>query len=480
MDKVFDNGATVIISCKFRVLVFIAQILLFLVMQSDGWCGNGVRLVFTGDIMLSRNVSREIDIRKTSPWIHLKSMLQSADLLFGNFEGAVADSVIDSASKVSSMTFSIPSSYVQMISEAGFTALSVENNHNMDLGPAGRIRTIQTLTHAGISAIDFEHSPRFFRFHETVIAIIAVNLIPGKDHRCQKIPSIPLGQKIRLAKNLADLVILSVHWGSELLEWPNNGQREAAHWLIGQGADMIIGHHPHVIQQPEIIDGKPVFYSLGNHVFDQKYPGTKEGLVVECTIQNGILSCTCLKTRTAPNSFFPEIADTVNFELGALKIREPAEVSGFTVKAAPTQTQSLGEIIIEGFQEGKRVWQTKPIPMVSIEFARLDGEKDYIFSLERHYSNMDHETGLRPYVYSVTRNGLVARWRGSALAWPLHDAVIMPGKEQFLCVIHRGDSFILPDEKNTRVRFATYQWNGFGFSGTDDSAICNECQVLLN
>jgi len=57
-------------------------------------------------------------------------------------------------------------------------------------------------------------------------------------------------------------------------------------------ADIIIGSHPHVIQQPEIVEGKPVFFSLGNHLFDQKYPATKEGLIVDIRIRDGFLNVT--------------------------------------------------------------------------------------------------------------------------------------------------------------------------------------------
>jgi|WetSurMetagenome_2_1015567.scaffolds.fasta_scaffold06661_4 hypothetical protein len=478
MDKTHDNGATVIIPGNFRILVFITSILLFLLIQIDGWCGREIRLVFTGDIMLSRNVKQEIDNRQLSPWIHLKSRFHAADLLFGNLEGTVADTIITQAGPSSSMTFSVPSSYIQFIKEAGFTALSIENNHNMDLGCAGRDRTIRLLSGSGINAVDFENSPQFFRFDETVIAIIAVNMIPGQDHDSQKIPSIPLSQKIRLAKNLANLVIVSIHWGSELLEWPNKDQREAARWLIHQGADMIIGHHPHVIQKPEIIEGKPVFFSLGNHVFDQKYPGTKEGLIVDCSIKDGVLSYQCLKTHTAQISFYPELADSAYLEPGSLALRETTKVSGISVQAAPSDFSSTGELSLEAFLDGKRIWRTRPLPTVSIEFARLDGENDYILSLENHYSNMDRETGLRPYVYSVTRSGLIARWRGSALAWPLLDAIIMPGKQQYLCATHRGDSFINPDERNDQFRVATYRWNGFGFSGVNDTSACIACEEL--
>jgi poly-gamma-glutamate synthesis protein (capsule biosynthesis protein) len=91
---------------------------------------------------------------------------------------------------------------------------------------------------------------------------------------------------------------------------------------------------------------------------------------------------------------------------------------------------------------------------------------------------MDLENGIRPYVYFIGKDELNAKWRGSALAWPLLDAVIMPGKEQYLCAIHRGDSFINQDEKSTQVRVALYRWNGFGFSGVNDNKICIECEQL--
>jgi len=425
--------------------------------------------------MLSRNVKQEIDNRQLSPWIHLNSRFHSADLLFGNLEGAIADTIKGQSGPAPSMTFSVPSSFIQFIKEAGFTALSIENNHNMDFGSAGRDRTIHLLSGSGINAVDFENSPQFFRFDETVIAIIAVNMIPGQDHNSQKIPSIPISQKIRLAKNLANLVIVSIHWGSELLEWPNTDQREAAVWLIHQGADMIIGHHPHVIQNPEIIEGKPVFFSLGNHVFDQKYPSTKEGIIVDCTIKDGILSYQCLKTHTAQNSFYPNLVDSISMNTGSVALKATTIVSGISVQAAPNVTLPPGKLSLEGYLNGKRIWCTKPIPTVSIEVASLDGENDYILSLENHYSNMDREIGLRPYVYSVTRNGLIARWRGSALAWPLLDAVLLPGNEGILCATHRMDSFIDPDPSNKETRSAVYRWNGFGFYGVSDTLNCAAC-----
>jgi poly-gamma-glutamate synthesis protein (capsule biosynthesis protein) len=110
--------------------------------------------------------------------------------------------------------------------------------------------------------------------------------------------------------------------------------------------------------------------------------------------------------------------------------------------------------------------------------------EDFLLSLEEHRSSIDQETGPRPYVYSVVPGGLVARWRGSALAWPLVDGELLrasSGKEEqeYLCALHRGDSFIMPNPGTTETRTAVYQWNGFGFSGVEDPSLNARCRNVF-
>jgi hypothetical protein len=110
-----------------------------------------------------------------------------------------------------------------------------------------------------------------------------------------------------LLQQRASLVFVSIHWGNELMEWPSDLQRREATWLIGQGADLILGHHPHVIQRPECVSGRPVFFSLGNHLFDQASPKTKEGIIADCRIRGGRLHSQAIRTHTelgttAPNA----------------------------------------------------------------------------------------------------------------------------------------------------------------------------------
>jgi poly-gamma-glutamate synthesis protein (capsule biosynthesis protein) len=102
-----------------------------------------------------------------------------------------------------------------------------------------------------------------------------------------------------------------------------------------------------------------------------------------------------------------------------------------------------------------------------------------VFTLERRRSTIDGEDGLRPYVYEVGPKGLVARWRGSALAWPLLDAALLPGRDGLVCALHRRDSFVVLRPDSAGVRTAVYRWNGFGFSGVDDATAVAACGELF-
>lgn len=438
-----------------------------------------IRLLFAGDILLSRNVEAEIARRKISPWSRLDDLFGRAALVVGNLEGAVGEREDCLPSRAEAPCFAISAALMPLLASAGFSALSIENNHSLDLGSKGRAATMEELRKQGLLALSFDNSPRFFHVRGVTLGIVAVNLVPGRNGAHQKIPSTQLRQKLRLAQNLANLVVVTVHWGSEFLDWPDRKQRDAAQWLIGHGADLIIGHHPHVVQDPEMISGKPVFFSLGNHLFDQKYPATRKGLIADCRINQRILKCREVFTQTPGNSFFPEIVEGSQHNLPPVQLRNPIQVSEVMLRPVTTAACSEGEISLEGISNGKPMWHTSPVRLVSIAAARLDGRNDYLFTLERHYSSIDGEMGLRPHVYSVTPQGLVARWRGSALAWPLLDAVVLPDNECVLCALHRGDSFVVLQPESKNIRVAAYRWNGFGFSGVHDPVLIDKCRECL-
>jgi poly-gamma-glutamate synthesis protein (capsule biosynthesis protein) len=184
-------------------------------------------------------------------------------------------------------------------------------------------------------------------------------------------------------------------------------------------------------------------------------------------------------THTRRNFFFPEITDYVNFQLTPVSYTiTPLKINNYRLKPLSVTDSKGNRIILQAFRENKMVWQTHPMSIISLSKARFDGTNEYLFLLEKHYSGLDREMNVRPYVYGMDNRGLIARWRGSGLTWPLIDAQISPADSTVLCALHRGDSFIQPDKSTKEKRVSAYRWNGFGFRGIPDSIACKWCDQL--
>jgi hypothetical protein len=436
------------------------------------------RLLFTGDVMMSRLVKVEIDQRRTSPWPGFSELFHSASLVGGNFEGAVGDPAKCPAEN--KLCFAAPDSAAELMRQAGFSFVTAENNHSGDLGQTGRSETLAAFQQNGLLALDFDSSPQFFRLGELTVGFIAVTTVRAADGRLQQIPSVELAQKLRLARQLANLVVVSIHWGNELQDWPTDAQQQQARWLVEHGADLIVGHHPHVVQAPACVEGKPVFFSLGNHLFDQKYAETKDGLIADCSVHAGRLLCGALSTHTDESTAYPRLAGRNAAADQALAGCSPqlgpgTEIDGVTIRPEPwSPDQPVDGIILDGYTDEKLEWQSRRQNLVSLQLVTSMATEPLLLSLERHNSSIDDEVGLRPYVYAIGPHGLIARWRGSALAWPLIDAV--ESKDGVLCALHRGDSFLIPDPATKTTRIAAYRWNGFGFTGIETPP---ECEPIL-
>jgi hypothetical protein len=420
------------------------------------------------------------------PWDHWPPIFRQADWVLGNLEGAVGDDA--ACAQAPRPCFAIQATAVTRLRAAGFRTLGLANNHAGDLGEAGLRATGDALTRAGLSSIDFDGSPRFVRLGGVTLGLVTFSMVPDAQGRRLTLPSLLLAQRLRLARRLANLVVVYVHWGTELLDWPTTEQRQAARWLISQGADLIVGHHPHVVQPAECLDGKPVFYSLGNHVFDQKYPATKEGALADCRIGQGRLRCTLIATRTPAGGAFPRLVPTTAHRPAPLDACTVALGPDFTVAGLRLRPVSAGsgtpgtpaQIALAALESGQPRWQTRPLELLALDAGRIAGPADppLLLALERHPSSLDRADNPRPYVYEVSPKGLIARWRGSALAWPLLDAALSPNAPGVLCALHRGDSFLLPDPATTGTRVAAYRWNGFGFSGLDDATALAGCRGI--
>ena len=363
------------------------------------------------------------------------------------------------------------------LASAGFTAVSLANNHAGDLGAPGVRDTRRHLAQAGISAVDLEGSPLFARVGDVTIAIIAVSIVPDRAGRRDTIPSDDLRRRLRLGRRLAHYVAVSVHWGKELAEWTSASQRAQARWLIGEGADLVVGHHPHVVQPPACVDGKPVFYSLGNFVFDQKFPAARQGQLADCRVWRESLSCAAVPTAMPVSGY----GSVVDFD--EARAVDCAVAPSVPLSVGPSRLSMALEPGEYGFVSALRLGG-RPLPsasaVLSVDAARLaPGEEPSLFALERHPSPLDGENAPRPYVYTVQRGRVGARWRGSGLAWPLVDATLVDGGPggALLCALHRGDSFVVLDPETTERRIAAYRWNGFGFDLVRDGDWTRRCKA---
>ncbi len=444
------------------------------------------RLVFLGDILLARNVAKEIEQTKLSPWHSLHTLFAANDYVLGNLEGAVGPTADCVSSSPPELCFAVQEKLLPLLSQAGIRALGLENNHADDVGTLSRNHSQAALNRLGMDALTFAKSPWFIPINQRIISVIAYDTIGHGNNRTPAIANLALAQKIRLAKQLSHLVVIYIHWGNELQDWPSPLQRQTAQWLIAQGADVIVGHHPHVIQPVECIAGKPVVFSLGNHLFDQKYPISKIGGVLTCDVGDDRVRCQLQRTLVPNGSAFPTGID-VDHQNNAIlatcpiTLHSPLQLQGNPItpevlsRALSASEMKLQLVTTRATQV--TIPATTVVWLDTVNFAD-NSNSPWLLTLQMQTSAIDNETAPRPYVYTLGPHGLIAKWRGSALAWPLLDISTLRYQEQdYLCALHRGDSFMNPDPLIKTTRTQVYNWNGFGFSAAAIPELVARCET---
>ncbi len=457
--------------------------------QSGNELSPGKRIIFAGDIMLSRLVEQEMRLSgNDDQWHGMKSFFTSDSIIVGNLEGAVGSSGDCADGIPSNLCFPVLPIRIPYLKKAGFTALVNENNHALNLGNDGVRATIESLIENDLIPIRFSNSPVFIKADDITIGIVAYSVFPDEKRKRIIADSREMKRKMRLAAALSDVVAVYAHWGVEFRDWASPFMREEAKKLVESGADIILGAHPHVIIKPECVYGRPVFYSLGNHVFDQKYTAAKRGLLAVCDLNSDSreVACSATSTSAKPNSRFPIIESFSPEENSGLmkcsfSMRSPIEINDIVLRAETLSLQP-NEIVLEGWIKNKRVWRSRPSEIISLSSGRISYRDDEIllFAVEKKLSRIDGEHAPRPYVYRVSKKRLDALWRGSALAWPLVDASVICSDSCFLCALHRGDSFLLSNPNNNQFRLMTYSWNGFGFKSSMSEEFLSQCSDFFD
>lgn len=252
-----------------------------------------VRLLFVGDIMPSRYVAQKMArYGRAYPFRDSAYLTRGADLAFANLESPVTPG---RAIANSEMIFRTDPEVVPELARAGFDVVSLANNHTPNWGETGIRDTMRhlassSIASAGAGTTSEAYAPAYMNVRDMRVAIVAANdtdVVPP--HYCASerragtacIDLARIASAITDARAHADFVVFTMHAGVEYATSSSARQRQIARAAIDAGADAVIGHHPHVIQNEEIYKGKPIFYSLGNFIFDQDLsPATQRGLVV--------------------------------------------------------------------------------------------------------------------------------------------------------------------------------------------------------
>ncbi|HEU4671403.1 MAG TPA: CapA family protein [Candidatus Limnocylindrales bacterium] len=223
-------------------------------------------------------------------------LLRGADLAVANFENPAPNSF---AYHTHGTVFSADPKLIAGLRDAGIDAVSIANNHIGDAGRAGVVQTRRNLARYGIEAAGAgadaaqAHEPALLHANGVTVAILGYDSIAKYYNAGSSTPGSARLTKRSLRRDVAraraagaDVVIVYPHWGTEYDPTPFGGQRSLAHDAIDAGADMVIGNHAHWAGAVEIYHGRPIWYALGNFVFDQTWSEpTMEGMTLELTFR---------------------------------------------------------------------------------------------------------------------------------------------------------------------------------------------------
>ncbi|MFA6394012.1 MAG: AmmeMemoRadiSam system protein B [Patescibacteria group bacterium] len=243
----------------------------------------GATFLFFGDLMLDRHVGEKI---KKDGLESLFSELageeqrffQGMDIISANLEGAVTDKGAH-YSPANAYDFAFSPELIGGLKKYNFNFFNLANNHFSDQGQRGIIETGKNLQTMGFSFSGCQDAEA----GECSATIVEKNGLKigmaGFSMVYKKFDLAEAEKIVSELKKQSDLAVVNIHWGTEYEHAAGAVQKETGRTLVDAGADMIIGHHPHVVQGMEIYKNKPIFYSLGNFVFDQYFsPDTQEGL----------------------------------------------------------------------------------------------------------------------------------------------------------------------------------------------------------
>ncbi len=302
-------------------------------------------LLAGGDVLMDRSEAAGVD-----PFAGIEPSLASADIAVVNVEMVISERGEPADKKY---VFRAPPSAAERIAAAGVDVASLANNHAMDYGPDALVDTVDLLEANGVIALGAGATSSDAYGHQVIevrpgvrVAFVGASMVvPLGVPASQTRPGIASAYQrdrvlanVRVAAEEADVVIAVVHWGIERMTCPEGRQRDLAFELLRNGADAVIGHHPHVLQPVVFDDGRLVAYSLGNFVWHYR-----SGI----TGDTGVLQIDFDGTEMLGWSFHPHLLDVngapVPASEGARLDRINDIVSGDCARHQPPPTTAAPE-----------------------------------------------------------------------------------------------------------------------------------------
>lgn len=450
---------------------------------------------FYGDLLLGRGIGKFVAERGKEPVRQALAPFLATDAIHVvNLEGAAGE--ISGCAPGNVLCFAAKPGMFTLLD--GFDVVSLENNHSLDLGPVGLQKTVRLLEERDIVPLAGKGFSTVIVTDKGNMAIVAVTDVlnsPRGRTRLAMADSADVLNEIRRLRKSSTLVAVYVHWGRELLPVATERMQALARNYLDAGADIIVGTHPHVAGNVSCVQGKPVVWSLGNFLFDQKYPSTKKGAILQCRIgEDDRLRCALSGHETPMGSYLPHAfaADPFRAENASLAACAPSMTPTWTgvfdrdrrekrlvLKREPAKA-ALSRMEMYDVKTGRREARTPPMPIRKMQAVDLNGDGTLeIMLLQNIYSRLDKEIASRVYLYSLD-GGFRALWRGSALSRPLLDAVFIRGKhgKPLLVGLHSADSFLARDRHVKGRLLMSYRWNGFGFTGRKELKVKDSCDAL--
>ena len=304
-----------------------------------------VTIAAVGDLMMSSWIIDYVNENGVHyPFDSTRAELTSADIAIANLEAPLTDSGERFEDK--KFTFKVPPHFVEGIAGAGIDVVTMANNHIVDFGCQGLMNTLDILSDAGIKACGAganRHqacAPTFMDVNNVRVAFVGFSMTYPDDFwattdncgTCYPTEEL-LFEVISECERQADFTVASFHWGSEKSIRPKQYQVEFGRKAIDFGADLVLGHHPHVLQGLEIYKGKLIAYSLGNYVFASYSNVARTSIILRTKIDAGGLVLAKLSPINVHNA-------VINFQ--------PQQLEGLAIRAVLDELNTLSAPLNDG------------------------------------------------------------------------------------------------------------------------------------